>query len=408
MDHYQEQEAGNSAFFLLPSPAFKNVLDDFTRGLDTVYPSSPIFGAIASTVSSLSRARLFRHERGTDCIQTLADGCIGVAMTGDLQVQTMIAQGAKPVGGVYKIVKSKKSSVQTISLDEQATDLVRLFEEQELEEEESEESPSDLKSKMAQDYKKARIPKPVLAEANFVMKALSDDDQEFMRKTILVGLERAGSIPRTPSELARLEEGRGHRFSVHQVAGANMKEGSVTLPLGISDIEPGTRMRFYVRESAFAKKEVEALWTGYKRQALKENVEGTPSFTPTGCFLFPTLDRGAKLFLGKPGFESGAALQSLPAVPCITGFFCNGVIGEMRTDPESGTKESANVHLSSSGYVLFGSSKLFCAGHIQATTENNCKLTFWLLLVLLQKLVVRSIPRHRQLQIKFRLTSTAN
>lgn len=365
MDHYQEEEDGNSAFFLLPSPSFKTSLDDLIRGLDTVYPSSPIFGAIASTVSSLSRARLFRHERGTDFIQTLADGCIGVAMTGDLQVETMIAQGAKPVGGVYKIVKGQKSSIQTISLDEQATDLVRLFEEQELEEEESEEAPSDLKSKMAQEYRKARIPKPVLAEANFVMKPLSDDDQAFMRKTILVGIERAGSIARTPSDLARLAEGRGHRFSVHEVASANMKEGSVTLPLGIADIEPGTRMRFYVRESAFAKKEVEALWTGYKRRAL------IPSFTPTGCFLFPTLDRGSKFFLGKAGFESGAASQYLPTVPCITGFFCNGVIGAMRTDPESGVKESASVHGSASGYTLFGSSKLCCVGHIQATTVNN-------------------------------------
>jgi small ligand-binding sensory domain FIST len=366
LDHSQEQEDGNSAFFLFPSPAFQNDLDGFMRGLDTVYPSSPIFGAIASTVSSLTRARLFRHERGTDCIQTLADGCIGVAMTGDLQVQTMIAQGAKPVGGVYKIVKGKGSSIQTISLDEQATDLVRLFEEQELEEEESEEAPSDLKSKMAQEYQKARIPKPVLAEANFVMKALSDDDQAFMRKTILVGIERAGSIARTPSELPRLAEGRGHRFSVHQVAGANMKEGSVTLPLGSVDVEPGTRMRFYVRESAFAKKEVEALWTGYKRRALKENVEGPPSFTPTGCFLFPTLDRGTKFFLGKPGYESGAVSQYLPTVPCIAGFFCNGVIGEMRTDPESGIKESASLYASASSYILFGSSKLCCA--LQAMT----------------------------------------
>jgi small ligand-binding sensory domain FIST len=386
LHHYQEQEQedGNSAFLLLPSPAFQNDLDDFMRGLDTVYPSTPIFGAIASTVSSLSRARLFRYEAGmdtsagtgtdgnTDSIQTLlADGCIGVAMTGDLQVQTMIAQGAKPVGGVYKIVKGQDATIQTIALDEQATDLVRLFEEQSpslMDEEQEPEEATDLKSKMAQDYQKARIPKPVLAEANFVMRDLSDDDQAFMRKTILVGIERPGSIARTPNELARLAEGRGHRFSVHQVASANMKEGAVTLSLGSVDIEPGSRMRFYVRESAFAKKEVEALWMGYNKRNVQQ---GTPSFTPTGCFLFPALDRGTKFFLGKPGFESGAASQYLPTVPCISGFFCNGVIGEMRTDPESGVKESASVHGSASGYTIFGSSKFICAGNIYAISKQR-------------------------------------
>ena len=69
---------------------------------------------------------------------------------------------------------------------------------------------------MAAAYAEARIPKPVLAEANFLMKTLSDDDQAFMRKALLVGLEQGGALGHTPSELARLAEGKGHGFKVHQ------------------------------------------------------------------------------------------------------------------------------------------------------------------------------------------------
>ena len=352
--------SSSSVFCLLPSPAFQNSLDDFLRGLESVFPSSKVFGAIASTVSSLSRARLFRFDANDDCIQTLADGCVGVAMTGDIQIKTMIAQGTKPVGGIYQIVKGDDTTIRAIALDETATEFTvqAEVEEQETDTENvaNQEAKNDVNARMKEAYAKARIPKPPLAEANFIMRTISDDDQAFMRKALLIGLERAGSIGRTPNELARLAEGKGHRFDVHRVASAGMKDGSVTFSLGSVNIQPGTRMRFFVRESTFAKKEVEALWMGYKRRILTETLQGAPTFTPTGCFLFPTLDRGSKFFPGKPGFESGAVSQFLPTVPCVTGFFNNGVIGALEADVDSGLRESASVHGSASGYVLLGSS----------------------------------------------------
>ena len=361
---FEEDEDGNTVCMLLPSPAFQNDLDDLLLGFRTYMSSgATVMGAIASTVSSLSRARLFRYDSSVeDCITTLADGCVGVAMTGDIEVQTMIAQGAKPVGGVYQIVKGEESTIQAIALDETATDLVMAAEEQDEDDlDDDDEDPDavlDEKAKMAQAYQKARIPKPVLAEANFVMKTLSDDDQAFMRKALLVGLEEGGSIARTPSELARLAEGKGHLFNVHQVASAAMRDGSVTLSLGSVEIKSGSKMRFFVRENKFAKREVDALWMGYKKRVLSETVQGKKSFQPTGCFLFPTLDRGNKFFLGKSGYETTSTLDYVPSLPCVSGFFSNGVIGSMGGGLQgSEEKEPVRVHGSSSGYFLFGSSK---------------------------------------------------
>jgi indole-3-glycerol phosphate synthase len=361
----------SQAVFLLPSPAFSKDLDDLLRGFENHFPETTVFGAVASTVSSLSRARLFRHdvnEKGL--IQTMADGCVGVVMSGDIEVKTMVAQGAKPVGGVYQIVKGEESTISAIALDETATELVRqaeaLDEDGDLDEDDNDDgddefaefriAKSEKAAQMAAAYAKARIPKPVLAEANFLMKTLSDDDQAFMRKTLLVGLERGGALGRTPSELARLAEGKGHSFTVHQVASAAMKEGSVTLSLGSVNIKSGTRMRFFVREADFARKEVEALWMGYKKRALSATLKGEENpFVPSGCLLFPTLDRGNKFFLGKPGFESLTASQFLPTVSCISGFFSNGVIGVLDTDEELAGSERATLSGSASGYVLIGS-----------------------------------------------------
>ena len=376
----------NTAFALLPSPVFQPDLDDFLRGLRFHYPSSTTFGGIASTVSSLSRAKLFRYdESDPTAATTYSDGCVGAAMTGDIAVQTLVAQGTKPAGGVYRVVTGNDSTIKAIVLDEEATqeaneaatddeDQLMDDDDDDDDEDDAEES-NDVNARMAAAYAKASIPKPVLAEANFLMKNLSDDDQSFMRKALLIGLEGGGSVGRTPNELARLAQGQGHRFTVYQVASAGMKDGSVTLPLGRVNVTPGTRMRFFVRESAFGKKEVEALVTGYKKRELerllasgpeKQNDDddddakpatSTSSFTPAVCMLVPTLDRGSKFFGGKAGFESSTVVNLLPSLPCLSGFFSNGAIGRLDSN-EPSSELDAVVHGSATGYFLIGSGTL--------------------------------------------------
>ena len=72
----------------------------FARGLAATFGHDTlVFGAAASTVSSLSRARLFCYDRdkGEWTTTALPDGCVGIVMQGDVQAKVMVAQGAKPV-----------------------------------------------------------------------------------------------------------------------------------------------------------------------------------------------------------------------------------------------------------------------------------------------------------------------
>lgn len=204
------------SFMLLPSPSFQTDLDDFLKGLSFNYgPSSTIFGGLASTVSSLSRAKLFRYDVDEpDCMQTLTEGCLGVAMSGDVTFKVMVAQGAKPVGGIYRVVKGEESTIQAIQLDEAATEQLQATEEDigdDNDEDAAEEM--DIKKKTAAAYAKAIIPKPVLAEANYLMKTLSDEDQSFMRKLLLIGLDGSGSVVNSQSDLMRLAEVRDLQLS---------------------------------------------------------------------------------------------------------------------------------------------------------------------------------------------------
>lgn len=301
----------NPTVFLLPSPAFHNNLDYLLRGLSYAIPPSQTFGAVASTVSSLSRARLFQYskkntnssfdEGGSSSLKhTHGRGCVGVLFQGDAAFDVFIARGAKPVGGVYRIATGEGSIIRSLTLDEEM-----LLE----------------KNGAARTGK----PRPPLAEANYLLKnILSDDEATFMKSTLLIGVEnnKNGSNS-TDNDLDSLSQGGGHAYAVYQVANAGMKDGSVTLPLGSVDLQIGQRVRFFVREAEFAKQELHALWSGYQQ------VRST-SATPTGCFMFPSLDRGVKLFGGKPGYESSIVSENfIPNVQSISGFFSNGVIGPL-------------------------------------------------------------------------------
>lgn len=369
-----DEEVDDPVFMVIPSPSFQKDLDDFLRGLQNAFPNSDTFGGIASTVSSLSRARMFKYSAlsGTSDKQQIVygDGCVGVALSGDVTVRTMIAQGAKPVGGVYRVVAAgegnedgSRSTIGAIVLDEAATaeeNEAYAKEEEDSDDENDDGEEKTKQEKLAIDYAKARIPKPPLAEANFVMKRLSDDDQAFMRRALLIGLERGGSLGRTPSELARLAAGEGYRFTVRQIASAGMKDGSVTFPLGSVNVEVGARCRFFVRDGDFAKRELEALWTGYKKRELEATMgnDSDDGFIPTGCMVFPTLDRGVKLFGGKEGYESDLVSSFLPTVSSVSGFFANGVLGKLDGTLTNGANVGSNenmLHGSSSSHVVFGS-----------------------------------------------------
>jgi len=141
----------------------------------------------------------------------------------------------------------------------------------------------------------------------------------------------------------------------------------VTFPLGSVDIDVGARCRFFVRDGDFAKKEAKALWMGYKKKELERSLfggmesgddESSSSLNPpTGCLVLPTLDRGVKLYGGKPGYESGLVSEFLPNVPSISGFFANGVLGKLDGTlvGNAGVSNENMLHGSSSQYVVFRS-----------------------------------------------------
>ncbi|GMH92756.1 hypothetical protein TrVE_jg12071 [Triparma verrucosa] len=344
----EEEEEDPKNIYMIAGGNFQKFLDHFLKGVDLAFPSAVKFGSVASTVSSLSKARIYSYShKNPDSLGIFNSGIVGVTMTGDITVKPMIAQGARVVGPTYKVVDGNDSIVRSIVLDETLGSESTI--------EKAKESDSELKraeKKMAEDMSK--LPKPVLAEVNMMVKRLDDDEQAFMKRALLIGVERnfdeTTTVGNTVKEFESLATGKGHSYLVRQVASAGMRDGSVTMPKGSVDICPGMRLRFFVRDSEGAKEELAALWTGYKKIALEEAFEGKTMFRPAACLTLPTMDRGQKLFGDRPGsggLESGIVTEYLGSRVSNSGCFNNGVFASL--DPgvcsETSVFGSAGLHV---------------------------------------------------------------
>lgn len=92
--------ASKPTFIVLPDP-FTSDAQRLVDGLDYAYPASVKVGGLASAGSREGMNRLYcdRNAHRT--------GAVGVALSGNIEVDTAVAQGCKPVGVPGKITKAQ-------------------------------------------------------------------------------------------------------------------------------------------------------------------------------------------------------------------------------------------------------------------------------------------------------------
>ena len=81
---------------VLPDP-FSVPADELLGRMDAAFPGSPVVGGMASGADSLGQTRLFLND------QVLRQGAVGVSLTGDVQLTTVVSRGCRPVGETYVI-----------------------------------------------------------------------------------------------------------------------------------------------------------------------------------------------------------------------------------------------------------------------------------------------------------------
>lgn len=90
------------SFVLLADP-FTSRVEELLQGLDYAYPDAPKIGGLASASQSPGGNSLFLNEG------RFRDGAVGVALSGNCRMDTVVAQGGRPVGRELSVTKCTRN-----------------------------------------------------------------------------------------------------------------------------------------------------------------------------------------------------------------------------------------------------------------------------------------------------------
>ncbi|NJK66153.1 MAG: hypothetical protein HC789_04445 [Microcoleus sp. CSU_2_2] len=255
-------------FIILADP-FSAKINDLLQGLDYAYQGAPKVGGLAGGDGTRGAA-LFCNYR------LYREGTVGVALSGNIVLETIVAQGCRPIGRPYRVTEGERNIL--LKLEEQT---------------------DDTGSAGAQ-----RSPLESLRE---LVQTLSEEDRELAQHSLFVGLV-------SDEFKLRLEPGD---FLIRNLLGVDPKVGAIAIG---DRVRPGQRIQFHLRDARTSAEDLEILLSRYQL-----SIEDRGRSRSAGALMFSCLGRGEGLY-GEPNFDSRLFGKYFNNIP-LSGFFCNGEIG---------------------------------------------------------------------------------
>ncbi len=247
--------------FILLSDPMSSGTNELLQGLDFAYAGAAKVGGLADAGSSGSHSSLFCD------FKQYRDGMVGVALSGNLVMETIVAQGCRPIGQPYQVVEGERNIL--LKLEESA-------------------------------YGKTHTPLEILQG---IFEDLDEEDRALAQRSLSIGIAQS-AFKQT------LEQGD---FLIRNVLGVDPRSGA----MAIGDrVRPGQRIQFHLRDAEASEDDLTMLLERYQNQ--------DQSSSPAGALMFACLGRGEGLY-NRPNFDSRLFTRYLN-VP-LSGFFCNGEIG---------------------------------------------------------------------------------
>ncbi|MEM9165143.1 MAG: FIST N-terminal domain-containing protein [Cyanobacteria bacterium P01_F01_bin.4] len=251
--------------FILMADPFSEGMNDLLQGFDFAYPESVKVGGLAG-IESLSRgSSLF-------CGQDIyPEGVVGVALSGHIEMDAIVAQGCRPIGQPYRVVEGERNIV--LQVQAQTADVDSVDE-----------------------------PQTPLAVLQDIFKDLSDVDRELAQRALFIGVAQS-------SFKSTLEQGD---FLIRNLVGVDPKVGAIAIA---DRVRPGQRIQFHLRDARTSADDLENLLSHYQKA----------DRSAVGALMFVCNGRGEGLYK-EPNFDSMLFQKYLGPLP-LGGFFCNGEIG---------------------------------------------------------------------------------
>jgi small ligand-binding sensory domain FIST len=195
-------------------------------GLDVAYPRSSKFGGLASGGTAPGANRLFLQD------EVFRSGVVGVALSGNLRVETIVAQGCRPIGRPMLVTRCQGNVL--FELDQ----------------------------------------RPPLERLGALHEALPPRDRELFRHSLFLGLEMK-------EDEVEYREGE---LLVRNLVGVDQASGAIAVGAHLKQLQVA---QFLLRDASTATEDLTRLLERYR---------ASMGVGPTGALLFSCLGRGAHLF----------------------------------------------------------------------------------------------------------------
>jgi small ligand-binding sensory domain FIST len=231
--------------FLVLADPFTFDADALVAGLDRAYPAGRKVGGLASGGRSPGGNVLFLGR------EVHRSGAVCVAMTGNITVDTIVAQGCRPIGRPMVVTRGRDNLIEELDKQKPAEVLHELFD------------------------------------------GLDERDQTLFRHSLFVGIEMRESQ-------IEVSINKGE-FLVRNLVGMDPTSGALAVG---AHVQPWQVVQFLLRDARTAAEDLTALLTRYRTRGAQ----------PAGALLFSCLGRGQHLY-GRPDHDTNLFAELLGSIP---------------------------------------------------------------------------------------------
>ena len=227
----------------LKGTAFRG--EEFLSGLDFAYPNAPKIGGLASGTNSPGGNALYLGDK------IFNRGLVGVALTGDIQLDTIVARGCHPIGKPMSITQCETTLLQQVD------------------------------------------GKPVVEVFDEMIETLSESDRRQLKTALFLGIEM---------DPMKDDPGQGN-FLIRNINHVKRISGALDIS---AILRNGQRVQFHLRDKVMSAEDLNGMLSKYTEKGQSDQVQG--------ALLFSCLGRGEDLY-GTPNHDSDVFKSKLGDVP---------------------------------------------------------------------------------------------
>jgi small ligand-binding sensory domain FIST len=254
--------------FILLGDTMSTSINDLLQGLDYAYPQAVKIGGLTTGATS-SGSGLFGQGR------LYQEGAIGVALSGNIIVEAIVAQGCRPVGPLLRVAEADRNVLLQVEAQPGNGDRAAV----------------DTKIQTA------------LEALHRTLDKMDDTDRTMAQNALSIGIVR-------DAFKMRLQAGD---FLIRNLIGVDPRIGAIAVG---DRVRPGQRVQFHIHDAEASAEDLEELLEQYQE---------TQPDAPAGALMFNCVGRGER-FYGQPNFDT-QIFQHYLKTTSLSGFFCQGEIG---------------------------------------------------------------------------------